>query len=145
MGLLIMILGLALFLGVRVLVSLREQRAALIANWGEGPYKISLPLVSALGLALIIYGFALYRQTGYIPLWSPPAWTRHVAAVALMLPAVICLLAAYVPGNINAASSVQCCASSSCGPWRIESPTATSARSSCSARSSPGPFTTAFR
>lgn len=100
MGLLIMILGLALFLGVHVFVSLREQRAAVIANWGEGPYKIAFALASALGLALIVYGFGLHRSSGYIPVWSPPAWTRHIA-VALMLPAVICVVAAYVPGNIK--------------------------------------------
>ena len=100
MGLLIMILGLALFIGVHVLVSLRDQRARLIAQWGEGPYKIGFSLLSALGLALIVYGFGLYRQAGYIDVWSPPAWTRHIA-VALMLPAVICLVAAYVRGNIK--------------------------------------------
>jgi uncharacterized membrane protein len=100
MGLLIMIVGLALFIGVHVLVSLRDQRAHLIAQWGEGPYKIGFSLLSALGLALIVYGFGLYRQAGYIDVWSPPAWTRHIA-VALMLPAVICLVAAYVRGNIK--------------------------------------------
>jgi uncharacterized membrane protein len=100
MGLLIMIVGLALFIGVHVLVSLRDQRARLIAQWGEGPYKIGFSLLSALGLALIVYGFGLYRQAGYIDVWSPPAWTRHIA-VALMLPAVICLVAAYVRGNIK--------------------------------------------
>jgi uncharacterized membrane protein len=100
MGLLIMILGLALFIGVHVLVSLRERRAVLIARWGEGSYKLGFSLASALGLALIIYGFALYRRTGWIDVWYPPAWTRHIA-VTLMLPAVICLMAAYVPGNIK--------------------------------------------
>ena len=100
MGLLIMIVGLALFIGVHVLVSMRDQRAHLIAQWGEGPYKIGFSLLSALGLALIVYGFGLYRQAGYIDVWSPPAWTRHIA-VALMLPAVICLVAAYVRGNIK--------------------------------------------
>jgi uncharacterized membrane protein len=100
MGLLIMILGLALFIGVHVLVSLRDKRAAVIANWGEGPYKFGFSLVSAVGLALIVYGFGLYRQTGWIDVWYPPAWTRHIPAT-LMLPAVICLVAAYVPGNIK--------------------------------------------
>ena len=100
MGLLIMILGLAPFVGVHVLVSLREQRAKLIAGWSEGSYKIGFSVVSALGLVLIVYGFALYRRTGYVDIWYPPAWTRHIA-VALMLPAVICVVAAYVPGNIK--------------------------------------------
>lgn len=100
MGLLIMILGLALFIGVHVLVSLRDQRARLIATWGEAYYKIGFSLVSAVGLALIVYGFAHYRATGWIDVWYPPAWTRHIT-VTLMLPAVICVIAAYVPGNIK--------------------------------------------
>ena len=32
----------------------------------------------------------------WTPIWTPPDWTRHVA-MALMLPAIILLVAAYVP------------------------------------------------
>ena len=39
MGLAIMVIGLAVFLGGHTLVTLRPQRAALIARLGEGPYK----------------------------------------------------------------------------------------------------------
>lgn len=102
MGLTIMIAGLALFLGAHTLVTRRDQRAQVIARWGEGPYKLGFSLVSALGLALIVYGFARYRATGWIDVWSAPSWTRHVA-VALMLPAVIFVVAAYVPGHIKRA------------------------------------------
>jgi uncharacterized membrane protein len=102
MGLTIMIVGLAVFLGVHAFVTRREQRAQVIARWGEGPYKLGFSLVSALGLALIVYGFARYRATGWIDIWSPPAWTRHVA-VALTLPAVVLVVAAYVPGHIKRA------------------------------------------
>jgi hypothetical protein len=35
-----------------------------------------------------------------IPLWYPPAWTRHIV-VALMWPASIAVVAAYIPGNIK--------------------------------------------
>jgi uncharacterized membrane protein len=100
MGLLIMVVGLAAFLGAHVFVTRREPRAQAIARWGEGPYKLAFSLVSALGLALIVYGFARYRATGWIDVWSPPAWTRHVAA-ALTLPAVVLVVAAYVPGHIK--------------------------------------------
>jgi uncharacterized membrane protein len=102
MGLTIMIAGLAVFLGAHVFVTRREQRQQVITRWGEGPYKLAFSLVSALGLALIVYGFARYRATGWIDVWSPPGWTRHVA-VALMLPATILLVAAYVPGEIKRA------------------------------------------
>ena len=72
MGLLVMILGLVLFLGVHVLTTQRGLRARLIAAWGEGGYKIGYSLVSLLGLALIVWGFADYRATGWIDVWHPP-------------------------------------------------------------------------
>jgi uncharacterized membrane protein len=100
MGLAIMILGLALLLGGHVFITRREARAALIARIGEGAYKGLFSLVAVAGLVLIGYGFARYRAAGYIPLWDPPAWTRHLNN-ALMWPAVVCIVAAYIPGNIK--------------------------------------------
>src|SRR4051812_39046184 len=101
MGLLVMILGLALFLGVHTLTTQRAVRAQVIASAGEGGYKIGYSLVSAAGLALIIWGFAHYRATGWVDVWYPPAALKHVAA-ALMLPAVILVVASYIRGRIYA-------------------------------------------
>jgi uncharacterized membrane protein len=100
MGLAVLILGLALFIGTHVFVSFRRARARLMARMGEGSYKLVFSLVSALGILLIIYGFGLYRSSGWIEFWPPPAWTRHLAA-ALMWPAVILIFAAYLPGYIK--------------------------------------------
>ena len=100
MGLAIMILGLAVFIGSHVLVTLRAQRAALIARLGEGPYKGLFALVALVGIILIGYGFARYRAGEWIDIWYPPRWTRHVAD-ALVWPAIICILAAYIPGEIR--------------------------------------------
>jgi uncharacterized membrane protein len=94
-----MILGLVLFLGVHTLSTQRERRAGLIAAWGEGGYKIGYALASAVGLALIIWGFAHYRATGMWEVWTPPTALKHIA-VALMLPAVILVVAAYIRGRI---------------------------------------------
>ena len=102
MGLLGMILGLALFLGVHALTTQRELRARLIASAGEGGYKIGYSLVSALGLVLIVWGFAHYRATGMWEVWTPPKALKHVT-VALMLPAVILVVAAYIRGRIYTA------------------------------------------
>jgi uncharacterized membrane protein len=99
MGLLAMILGLVVFLGVHVLSTRRDLRARLIASWGEGGYKAGYSLVALLGLALIVWGFADYRATGWIELWDPPKWIKHIT-VALMLPAVILVVAAYIRGRI---------------------------------------------
>src|SRR6202047_4585180 len=99
MGLLGMILGLALFLGVHALTTQRELRARLIASSGEGGYKIGYSLVSALGLVLIVWGFAHYRAAGMWEVWTPPTALKHLA-VALMLPAVILGVASYIRGGI---------------------------------------------
>ena len=100
MGLAVLLLGLAVFLGAHVFVTRRAARAALIGRIGEWPYKGLFALVSILGLALIVWGFADYRASGPIMVWSPPAWTRHLT-VALMWPATICVTAAYIQGDIK--------------------------------------------
>jgi uncharacterized membrane protein len=98
-GLLVMILGLVLFFGVHTLTTRRELRARLIASTGEGSYKIGYALASAAGLALIVWGFARYRATGWIDVWYPPTALKHIT-VALMLPAVIMVVASYIRGRI---------------------------------------------
>src|ERR1700716_951335 len=99
MGLLVMILGLVLFLGVHTLTTQRGLRARLIALAGEGGDKIGYALASVAGLVLIVWGFADYRATGWIGVWYPPKVLKHVT-VALMLPAVILVVAAYIRGRI---------------------------------------------
>jgi uncharacterized membrane protein len=100
MGLSIMILGLAIFIGAHVFITLRGQRAAAIAHIGEWPYKGVIALLSLIGILLIGYGFARYRAAGFIEVWQPPSWTRHVNNV-LLWPAFVCLAAAYIPGDIK--------------------------------------------
>jgi len=99
MGLLVMILGLILFFGVHMLTTRRELRARFIASMGEGGYKIFYALVSLAGLALIAWGFAEYRATGWIDVWNPPKAFKHIT-VGLMLPAVIMVVASYIRGRI---------------------------------------------
>jgi len=100
MGLAVEILGLVLFLGAHVFVSVRGEREALISRIGRGPYLGLFSLVSIAGVVLIAVGFARYRATGLIPVWYPPSWTRHIV-VALMWPASIAVVAAYIPGDIK--------------------------------------------
>jgi uncharacterized membrane protein len=100
MGLAVLIIGLVVFLGAHVFVTRREARAALIARIGEFPYKALFALVSLVGLALIVWGFARYQAEGYVQIWSPPTWMRHVT-VALVWPAIILVTAAYIPGDIK--------------------------------------------
>ena len=100
MGLALEILGLVIFLGAHVFVTMRDRRAALIAKVGEWPYRGLFALVAIVGVVLTGYGFAEYRAAGMIAVWNPPHWTRHIVE-ALMWPASIAVAAAYIPGNIK--------------------------------------------
>jgi uncharacterized membrane protein len=100
MGLAVLIIGLVVFIGSHVFVTQRQARAALIARIGETPYKVAFGLVSLAGLVLIVWGFAHYRVEGYVQVWAPPIWMRHVT-VALVWPAIIFATAAYIPGDIK--------------------------------------------
>jgi uncharacterized membrane protein len=99
MGLAVMILGLALFLGIHTLPAHRELRGRVIAAMGEGGYKLVYALIALLGIALIAWGFAHYRATGWIDIWNPPKALKHIT-LALMLPAVILVVAAFLRGHI---------------------------------------------
>ncbi|MGA8078770.1 MAG: NnrU family protein, partial [Xanthobacteraceae bacterium] len=100
MGLAEEILGLVIFLGAHVFVTMRGRRATLVARLGEWPYRGLFSVIAIIGILLIAYGFADYRAAGMITIWNPPAWTRHIV-VGLMWPASIMVVAAYIPGNIK--------------------------------------------
>lgn len=76
---LILIFGIALFVGVHVFSTLRGPRAALIEKYGVNAYKGAYSIVAGLGLGLIIWGFSRYRAEGLIPVWEPPHGMRHLA------------------------------------------------------------------
>ncbi|WP_375465590.1 NnrU family protein [uncultured Methylobacterium sp.] len=98
---LILILGLVLFLGTHAFSMLRAKRAEVVGRVGEGRYKLGYTLLSLAGLVLIGIGFHAYRADGYIPVWDPPVWTRHIALLLVLL-AFIALASAYLPGHIRA-------------------------------------------
>jgi uncharacterized membrane protein len=98
-GLAILVVGLIIFIGAHVFVTMREPRAALIGRIGEWPYKGLLSLLSIIGIILIGYGFGQYRAGHWIDVWYPPRWTYYVTQF-LMWPASIFVVAAYIRGNI---------------------------------------------
>jgi uncharacterized membrane protein len=100
MGLAILILGLAVFLGAHTFTTMHDARQTVIARTGLLPYKGLYSLVSIIGFVLIVVGFARYRQSGWVDVWLPPAWTRH-ATVPLVWLAFIAVTAAYFPGEIK--------------------------------------------
>jgi len=100
MGLAVLILGLVVFIGSHALTMARGARAALVARIGEIAYKIIYSLVAIIGIALIAWGYGQYRATGWVQIWNPPGFMRHVT-VALMWPSIVCIAAAYSPGQIK--------------------------------------------
>lgn len=100
MGLAVLILGLILFIGAHVFVTMRPQRKALIRKIGPAAYKGLFALVAIAGIALIAWGYGTYRATEWMQIWDPPRWTRHVT-VLLMWPAMIAFTATYIPGDIK--------------------------------------------
>ena len=97
---LLLVAGLALFLGVHFFTTRRDSRAALIARMGEGAYKGVYSVLSLAGIALIAIGFGTYRREGWIDVWYPPVWTAHLALL-LVWAAFVCFVAAYLPGRIK--------------------------------------------
>lgn len=103
---LLLILGLVLFLGTHLLPTVPDLRRSLAARLGENGYKGLFTLLSLAGLALIVVGFGkaqmLVGSKNPI-LWYPPIWTKHIAFL-IMIPALILLIAAYVPSRIRTAA-----------------------------------------
>lgn len=78
----LLILGLVLFLGMHLVPVLTPVRNRLFAALGENGYKGMFSLVSALGLVLIVLGYA--RAPGGARLFDPAA-----AAIAIAPPAMV--------------------------------------------------------
>ncbi|HEY6452843.1 MAG TPA: NnrU family protein [Steroidobacteraceae bacterium] len=96
-----LIVGLVVFFGlhsVSILAPYWRERMLLLV--GAGRWKGLYALLSAVGFVLICLGFAHARQAPVV-LYVPPGWLRHVSFL-LMLPVFPLLLAAYLPGAIQA-------------------------------------------
>ncbi|MCF7983722.1 MAG: NnrU family protein [Thiohalocapsa sp.] len=102
---LLLIIGLALFLGVHsVSIVDQSRRDRAVERIGAIPWKLAYGLIAAAGLVLIVIGYGDIRQSGEaILLYSPPVWMRHVSLL-LLVPVFPLLLAAYLPGRIQRAT-----------------------------------------
>jgi uncharacterized membrane protein len=87
--------GLAIFFAAHLYSSFRPRGEGDIqSRMGRGPYMGLYSLISLLGFAAMVWGFGNLKP--WIPIWTPPVWTRHIA-LTLMLPALILIVAAYAP------------------------------------------------
>ena len=94
----VLLLGLVLFLGVHSTRIVADGwRTRMLARLGERGWKGLYTLVSLVGFALIVWGFARARQSPVV-LWTPPRGMAHLAAL-LMVVSFVLLVAAYVPRN----------------------------------------------
>jgi uncharacterized membrane protein len=96
-----LILGLILFLGAHFAILRRSFRAKVIAKVGDNGWRASVGLCALIGIVLIAYGFSQYRAQGFIILYEPPLFLRHLALI-LNLPVFVLIAAAYLPGYIKA-------------------------------------------
>ena len=96
--------GLALFLVVHLLPTLPSVRTELVKRLGTGLYRGLFSLASIVGLVAIVFGYGRMQGLGRgnPELWAPPAWIKHVVLL-LMIPAIILLVAAFVPSRIRSA------------------------------------------
>lgn len=93
----LLILGLALLIGVHLIPSVPPLRRWLVIRMGEALYKGLFSLIALTGLVVVVFGM---RQAPFISVWQPPWW--GVATTPLfMLPAMIFLVGAYIPGNLH--------------------------------------------
>jgi uncharacterized membrane protein len=100
-----LILGLALFFAthaVPMVPAWREKARRLVS---EKAYQLVFSLLSAAALILVVVGYGQMRWHARLDpqLWTPPAGLRHVTFL-LMLPAMVLLVAAYVPSRIRSAA-----------------------------------------
>jgi len=102
----LLIAGLAIFFAIHLLPTNRMLRAGLAGRFGEAAYKGIFSVIALAGFVMIVLGFAKMQAmlgSKNPILWDPPTWTRHVA-FTLMLPAMILLVAAFIPSRIRAAA-----------------------------------------
>jgi uncharacterized membrane protein len=102
---LLLVVGLLLFFAIHLVPTSPDLRDGLTGRFGMPAYKVAFAILSLAGLALIVMGY--HKVTVVSPdknVWfgDPPAWLTHVTWL-LMLPAMIALVAAYVPSRIRSA------------------------------------------
>ena len=94
----LLIVGLVAFLGIHLLPTVPRARLALVDRLGPQRFKLLFSLVSAVGLVLIVAGYALSGPR--VPLFDPlPA--AIAAAPAAMVVSFILFAAANMRGHLR--------------------------------------------
>ena len=86
---LLLILGLILFLGPHLVRVVAEGwRTRMISRLGAQRWKGVYSLVSIVGFALIVWGFAQARH-GSPQLWTPPLWGKHLNLLIMLVSLIL--------------------------------------------------------
>lgn len=83
----LLITGLVVFLGIHLLPAVPAARAALAARFGEQRYKGLFSVASALGLALIVAGYATAADRA--PAFAPVPAARVIAPYAITMSFIL--------------------------------------------------------
>jgi uncharacterized membrane protein len=96
----LLISGLVLFLGIHLVPAVPAVRSGLVARWGDQRYKGIFSLASALGLALIVAGYAYAGDR--VRVFDPVPAARAIAPFAMPVSFVL-LAAANMRGHLRKA------------------------------------------
>ncbi|MEN2494152.1 MAG: hypothetical protein TECD_00043 [Hyphomicrobiaceae bacterium hypho_1] len=98
----IFIIGLVIFFSIHSIAILGSLKEILIDKIGDLIYKVVFSIGSAIGLLLVIYGYAELRSngTGNEIFWVTSTWMKHFVLLS-MLPSSIFIVAAYIPSRIT--------------------------------------------
>jgi uncharacterized membrane protein len=100
----LLVIGLSIFFLIHIVPTLPDARRGLVRVLGEAAYKAVFSVASLLGFALMVIGYGRMQVMAdeNPEVWTPPVGMRHVAFV-LMIPAMVLLVATYVPSHIRSA------------------------------------------
>lgn len=98
----LMIAGLALFLGLHSFQIVRPLRKGVVGLAGDTVWRVVMSLGSLAGLVMIAQGYSAWRFAGSEQLYALPAFVSHIALL-LMAFAFVALAATYAPGYIKRA------------------------------------------
>jgi uncharacterized membrane protein len=86
--------GGVLFFATHLFSAFRRRDGEGLVSWiGAGPYKGLYSLLTTVGFVALVWGYGNLKP--WIYLAEPPTWMRHIT-MALMLPAIILIVSAYV-------------------------------------------------
>ena len=94
MGFVLLILGIALWMGAHLFKRLAPERRAAMGDAGRGAVAVGL----LVALVLMVIGF---RSAAFITVWIPPAFMIHVANLLVLIGFWFFALSA-IPGTMSA-------------------------------------------